>query len=121
MVPVRDRYPVPASIDNTSDGCRQYCFVCSATTWSRLTLLYVPGLGLWSGAPVSHMSEQTCGSAFGPFGCSMPPAKLRFLRNGASGSVDLPNSKSPLTPFDGNQLHSLMPCSALGRDIPFAV
>ena len=32
IVPVRDRKPVPASIDSTSDGCRQYCFVCSATT-----------------------------------------------------------------------------------------
>ena len=55
----------------------------------------MPGFGLCSGAPVSHMSEQMCGSAFGPLGWYSPPMKLSCLRNGLSGSVDLPNTNSP--------------------------
>src|SRR5581483_5565040 len=111
----------PASTESTSEGCRQYFLVCRATTWSRPAVLYVPGRGLCSGAPVSHMSEQTCGSAFGPLGWCMPPRKLSFLRKGANGSVDFPNSNSPFAPLAGNQLHSLISCSGFGRDIPLAV
>src|SRR5581483_5610856 len=111
----------PASTESTSEGCRQYFLVCRATTWSRPAVLYVPGRGLCSGAPVSHMSEQTCGSAFGPFGWCRPPRKLRCLRNGASGSVDLPNTNPPSFWAVGNQLHSSIPCSFRGSDMPLAV
>src|SRR5581483_3906010 len=47
--------------------------------------------------------------------------KLSCLRNGASGSVDLPNVNSPFCEPAGNQLHSGTLCSAFGSDIPFAV
>ena len=66
------------------------------------------------------MSEHMCGSAFSPFACCNPPRKLTSLRKAASGSVDLPNSKS-VPSFVGNQLHSDIPCFGFGSDMPFAV
>src|SRR5262245_20726023 len=108
-------------MDSTSEGCRQYCLVCWAMTWSRPTVLYVPGFGLCSGAPVSHMSEQTWGSAIGPFGWCKPPRKLKLLRKGARGSVDLPNTNLPSVSAVGNQLHSSISCCFAGSGMPCAV
>src|SRR4029077_20645691 len=102
------------------DGWRQCCLVCRATTWSRATELNAPGLGLCCGAPVSHMSEQRCGSALGPLGRCRPPRKLSLSRNGRSGSVDLPNSKS-FPSVLGNQLHSSILWFGFGSDMPLAV
>ena len=90
-------------------------------TWSSATVLYVPGLGLCSGAPVSHMSEQVCGSALGPLGWYKPPMKLSFSRKGSRGWVDFPKENSAPCPAVGNQLHSSMPFCDLGSDIPLAV
>src|SRR6478672_107300 len=47
--------------------------------------------------------------------------KLSCFRNALKGSVDFPNTNSPLFSAAGNQLHSFMPCSGFGSDIPLAV